>query len=81
MLKILIASALLATAAAAPAEPTTADAAAAGEKIICKRIKDSTGWRLAKREKVCKTGKEWQAESEEARREIRNSGAEGGRRY
>lgn len=68
MLKFVIAGAFLATASAsAAAEPVDT-----AEKMVCKRIKESTGWRLSTSAKVCKKKKEWDAESRDAQRNARD---------
>jgi hypothetical protein len=68
MLKFLIAGAFLAAASASAA----AEPAETSEKMVCKRIKESTGWRLSASSKVCKKKKEWDAESRDAQRDARD---------
>ena len=70
MLKMLLAAGLIlsgAATAAAAAEP-----AADSEKMVCKRVKETTGWRLSASSKVCKKKKEWDAESRDAQRDARD---------
>jgi hypothetical protein len=41
------------------------------EKLVCKRIDDnSTGWRVQKMRKVCRTAAEWRALDDETQRAI-----------
>lgn len=68
MLKSFIVGAFLVTASASvAAEPVESK-----DKMVCKRIKETTGWRLSTSSKVCKSKKEWEAESREAQRSSRD---------
>ena len=68
MFKSLLAGAFLVTAIpAAAADPSTD----ASEKVVCKRIKETTGWRLSTSTKVCKKKSEWDAENRDAQRNLR----------
>ncbi len=68
MLIFAIAGAFLAAATAYGA----AEPADGSEKVVCKRVKETTGWRLSSASKVCKKQKEWEAESREAQRSSRD---------
>lgn len=68
MFKSLLAGAFLVTAVPAVAADTPTDTS---EKIVCKRIKESTGWRLSNSTKVCKKKSEWDAESRDSQRSSR----------
>lgn len=58
---------LVMIAVADPATPT----APQEEKLVCKRIDDnSTGWRVQKVRKVCRTAAEWRALDDETQRAI-----------
>ncbi len=71
MLKLhhVVALALLATPGAAFAEPTDSNAAKAAEeqKMVCRRIPDTSS--LARSTKVCRTRKDWKAVQEASRKE------------
>ena len=68
MFKSLLAGAFLVTAVpAAAADPATD----APDKVVCKRIKEATGWRLSNSTKVCKKKAEWEMESRESQRSSR----------
>ncbi len=70
MLKMLLAAALILTGAATTA--AAAEPVADSEKMVCKRVKETTGWRLSTSSKVCKKKKEWEAESRDAQRNARD---------
>ena len=58
---------LIMAAAADPAIPTPAPE----EKLVCKRVDDnSTGWRVQKVRKVCRTKAEWRALDDETQRAL-----------
>ena len=58
---------LIMVAAADPATPAPPQE----EKLVCKRIDDnSTGWRVQKARKVCRTAAEWRALDDETQRAL-----------
>lgn len=68
MLKSFIVGAFLAAASTSvAAEPVESK-----DKMVCKRIKETTGWRLSNANKVCKSQKEWEAENRETQRNSRD---------
>ena len=68
MLKSFVVGAFLLTATASFA----AEPADSKDKMVCKRIKETTGWRLSNSSKVCKSKKEWEAENRETQRNSRD---------